>query len=94
MALTVSVTKTAVRLRMPKMWSITLTLTLQEDAVDVFSQSFSENYKLGHSIADLANTFKDKMQAAIDQYKAEQVVWNHTDLDAVVAALNSNLGTE
>lgn len=94
MALTANVTKTAVSLRMPKMWAITLTLVLQETGVDVLTQSFTENYKLGHSISALAGRFLVKMQAAIDRYKSEQVVLDHADLDAVVVGLNGNLETE
>ena len=91
MALTANVTKTAVSLRMPKLWVITLTLVLQEDAAMVLTESFTENYKLGHSIPALANMFLAKMQAVIDRYKGEKTVLNHVDLNAVVSGLNSNL---
>ena len=91
MALTATVTKTAVRQVFAKLWSITLQLELKEDAVTVLTASFSENYKQGHAIADVGARFVAKMQAAIDRYKSEQVVLNHADLDTVVTSVQAGL---
>lgn len=91
MALTATVTKASVTERMPKLWSVSLTLTLKEDAVTVLERTFSENYKLGQELAPLGARFAKQMQAVIDTYVGEQVIYNHADLDAVVAGVQAAL---
>ena len=91
MVLTVTVTKQSVTQRMPKMWAVTLTLVLDDNAGPGFTRSFSQNYKLGKSLSDLAAAFGKDMQAAIEQYKAERTYFDHAQLDGVVTAVQSGL---
>ncbi len=91
MALTATVTKTAVRQAFNKLWSITMQLELKEDAVTVLTESFSENHKQDHAIAATGARFLARMQETIDRYKKEQVVFNHADLDTVVTGVQSGL---
>ena len=91
MALTKSVSKTSVTERMPKMWVVSLTLIVTDDNGPGFMRSFSQNYKKGKPLPDLAAAFQAEMQAAIGKYKEEQVYYNHEQLDAVVAAVELGL---
>ncbi len=92
MALTKVVSKTGVTERMPKMWAVTLTLTVTDDGGGPgFVRTFSQFYKLGKSIPDLGAAFQDDMQEAIDKYKAERVVFDHEHLDTLVAAVETGL---
>jgi len=91
MALTATVEKHSVSLRMPKCWNITFQLTLREDADVVLRRSFSVVYKLGQNVTDVATGVLTRMQATIDQYAAEDALFNNATLDQVVTALNSEL---
>lgn len=91
MALTVDVSKTSIRLVMPKMWSASLSLRLTDDDGPGFERTFAENYKAGKSLTDLADAFREKMQAAIDQYKAERTLFNKPQFDAVATAVQNGL---
>ena len=91
MAVTATVTKASVSERMPKLWSVSLTLTLKEASVTVLERTFSEDYKLGQALAPLGARFIEQMQKVIDAYKGEQTVLNHEDLDAVVVGVQAGL---
>ena len=91
MALTPTVTKTSVALRMPKLWTVSLTLTVTDDDGPGFSRSFSQPYRLGKPLPDLATAYQADMQAAIDKYKAERAYYDHAQLDAVVVAVQTGL---
>ena len=91
MALTTTVTKTSVVRRMPKLWTVTLTLVVTDDNGPGFTRTFSQGYKAGKSIPDLGLKFKAEMQAAIDQYKAERSVFDHANLNTLVIAVESGL---
>ena len=91
MALTTTVAKSSVRLVMPKMWAVSLTLTVTDDDGPGLTQAFSENYKLGNSIPELESRFDVRMQAAIDQYKTELQYYNHAQLDTLVTDVQAGL---
>lgn len=93
MALTPTVTKSNVRLAMPKMWAVTLTLTVVDDAPGApgFTRTFAQNYKAGKSIPDLAAMYQDEMQKAIDQYKAERAIYDHDHLATLVTGVQAAL---
>ena len=91
MALTVNVTKKEVSEVMLGMWYITVNLKCLDGAVEVINQDISVKYKTGQDIAAKQATFLEKLQAIIDEYKAEQVIFNHTKMTNLVTYLNTNL---
>lgn len=91
MALAIQVTKGSVRLYEPSTYYITINLTITDDSVEVINQSFECNYSPGQDPEETVKTLRDKMQKAIDTYKAEKTVYDHTKLDTAVTWLNNNL---
>ncbi len=95
MALIIEVTKISVKEQMDKLWNITLKLRLLDDIpepdVEVFNQDFSIRYRTGEDIANKENKLQAMMQKAIDDYKNEQVIFDHSKTDTIVTNLNNNL---
>ncbi|KKM22151.1 hypothetical protein LCGC14_1628200 [marine sediment metagenome] len=91
MPLTVEVTKVSVTEQMNKLWNITLKLRLLDITVEVFDKDFSIRYRTGEDIAAKEAKLQIIMQEAIDDYKAEQVIFDHTKTDTIVTNLNNNL---
>ncbi len=91
MALTKTVTPISVKKQMDKLWNVALSLQIFDDAIEVYNQTFSIRYREGEDIADKELKFQVKMQKAIDDYKAEQVIFTHAKMDTMVTNLNNNL---
>lgn len=91
MALTVVVTKVSVLEQMDKLWNITLNMKLLESAVEVFNKDYPIRYRTGEDIADKESKMQTMMQEDIDDYKAEQVIFDHAKMDTMVTNLNTNL---
>ena len=91
MALVPTVTKVSVKEAMDKMWNITLNLSVMDGAVEVINQDFSLRYRQGQDIEIKVKAILADMQEAIDDYKTEQVYFNHANLDTAVTYLNNNL---
>lgn len=91
MALTVIVTKVSVLEQMEKLWYITLNLQILDDAVEVHNENFPIRYRTSEDIADKETKVQAMMQEAIDDYKAEQVIFDHAKMDTMVTNLNNNL---
>ena len=91
MALTVVVTKVSVLEQMEKLWNITLNLQILDDAVEVHNENFPIRYRTGEDIADKEAKVQAMMQEAIDDYKSEQVIFDHAKMDTMVTNLNNNL---
>jgi len=92
MALTITVIKSAVSEQMDKLWNITLHMKLFDGSTDiVFEQDFSIRYRTGEDIANKESGIQLMMQDAIDDYKAEQVIFDHAKMDTMVTNLNNNL---
>ena len=89
--MTVEISKVSVNRTLIGQWAVTLNLKLMDGGTELFSQNFSEDYKTGDNVADIGNKFKDKMQGVIDKYKSEQTIYNNTQLDTVVTALQNQL---
>ena len=94
MALIATVEKQGVSLRMPKCWLFTFNLILNEGENVVLERTFSATYKQGQDVAIITASLIVQMQAAINQYKKEQELFNTVALDNVVVAINSGLETE
>ena len=91
MALSTLVTPISIKQQMDTLWNVTLNLIIFDDAVEVYNQDFSVRYREGEDIANKESKFQIKMQKAIDDYKAEQVIFTHAKMDTMVTNLNNNL---
>ena len=91
MALTITVTKASVTEQMDKLWNVALNLTCLDAAVEVINRDFSIRYRMGEDLADKESKIQAMMQEAIDEYNAEQVIFDHAKMDTIVTNLNNNL---
>lgn len=90
MAIVVTVTKKSVSLTQTSLWNITLTLTITDGAT-VINTDFSEKYRTGQLVSSITSKFITVMQTEIDKYKAEQVIYNHAQLDTAVTNIKNGL---
>jgi len=91
MVLIIIVTKKSVSLIQERLYSITLNLKCTNAGIEVINQDVNCEYRTGDAPQDLAVQFQKKMQAIIDIYKAEQVIYNHAQVGTMVTWLGSNL---
>ena len=91
MALSVTVSKKSVSEDMPKMWRITLNMTLTDNGVEVLNRYYSVRYRTGDSISAKVTKFIALMQADIDTYKSEQNIFTSTQLDQAVINIEAGL---
>lgn len=84
MALTVEVTKQSVTRSPPGQWAIGWNLVIKDDAVEVFSQDFTQDYKKGDDVSRVETGFIEQMQGAINKYKKEQLILNDAAMDTAV----------
>ena len=92
MALTsVTVVKQSVSQSMIGQFSVVWELKGFDGAVELFSATFSEDYKTGDLPSRVVVGFKDKMQAYINKYKAEQALLNHALMDTAVSTVSAAL---
>jgi hypothetical protein len=101
---TVKITKKSVTQKQEGACNLTLNLQYLEKDTILIDQDFMELYSLGptydkakvESIADLpeclVKMFLAKMQAAIDEYKLTQVIFDSPALDKAIAILQNELG--
>ena len=91
MALIPTVIKVSVSETMDKLWNITLNLSVMDGIEEVINQDFSLKYRAGEDVESKVKVIETKMQEAIDDYKGEQTIFNHANLDTAVTYLNNNL---
>ncbi len=91
MALTLTVEKRSVTETMDKMWSIVLNLSILDGTEAVIDKDFTLKYRSGQDVEEKVKALLKEMQEAIDDYKSEQAIFNHTKLDTAVTYLNNNL---
>ena len=91
MALTPVVTKAGVRRIDVGMSSVSVTLTLTDDAGPGLVTTHSQIFKAGMNIADLAVEFVRRMQADIDAYKGERAIFNSAVFSTAVTAMQNGL---
>ena len=92
MALTKTVAKTSVALGgMPKLWIVTLTLTVADDDGPGFTTGLSQKFKLGNDIAALQSAFEEDIAAAVKKYEDERTYFTHNKMDTLVADINTGL---
>ena len=88
---TITVTKVSVGKVMSKMFAITLKLTVEDGEQTLLEKEFTQNHKIGNTPAYTVNRFKRRMQAAIDDYQAEQAILTAAALDNAITALEGGL---
>jgi|LGOV01.1.fsa_nt_gb hypothetical protein len=91
MAIIATVTKKAVTYRMPKMWNITLNMTLADDGVEVINRDYNVRYRTGDSIAAKIDEFSSMMQYDINKYKSEKAIYTAAELDIAVIDVGNAL---
>ena len=91
MALTTTITKKSVSLSMSKMWMITMNMSLKDGVVEVLNKDYSIKYKTGDSVSSKTVTFIELMQADINKYKSEQLIYNNIQLDTAVINVQAGL---
>ena len=85
MALTsVTITKQSVNQSMKGQYSVIWELKGFDEATELFSATFSEDYKTGDNISRVEAGFEDQMQGYINKYKKEQQLLNASQHDAAV----------
>lgn len=88
---TIDVTKVGVRLTQLGQYAVTLHLSCLDGTTEVLAGDFTVEHKTGGNVTNEVNAVKAAMQAAIDNYKAEQVIYNSATLDNAVTALKNGL---
>ena len=83
MALSTTITKKSVSLSQEGLYQITLNMKYQDGATVLLDQDFTERYKTGQVVGNVALAFQENMKAAIRKYKEAQVIFNAAQLDAV-----------
>jgi hypothetical protein len=76
MALSVSITKKSVTRQQDKLYNISVNMSLKDGVTEVLNQDFSIRYRTGDNIANKKAELQAKIQEVIDNYKAEQVLFN------------------
>ena len=88
---TVIVTKKEVSQQLVGLWNITLNMVCEESSVEVLNQDFNVRYRTGQDIEVKAKELEEQMQDAIDEWNAEQVIFDHSKLADAVTYLNTAL---
>ena len=91
MALTIQVSKVSVLQQMNRLWNITLKLRCLDGTEEVVNRDFSVRYRPTQSISDKTAELRQQMQKVIDDYKGEQQIFNHSQLNTAVTNIQSNL---
>lgn len=91
MALIPTVTKVSITEPQAGMYSVTLNLLCLDGADEVINQNFTEPKKDHISVATVQERLRVKMQEVIDRYKREQQLFNSSQLDNAVSALQASL---
>lgn len=73
------------------MYAVTLKLTVTEGATELINQDFTVNHKIGNSVAYTVARFLGAMQGCINEYQAEQNIYNAAALDSAIETLEGGL---
>lgn len=86
------VTKQSVKQSIKGQYSVTWELKgFNESEIELFSQTFNEDYKTGDMPSRVEAGFTEQMQNYINKYKSEQVILNHNLMDTAVANVQAAL---
>lgn len=89
--LVATVTKGPVSLVQPKFYSVAFHLVLQDDGVTVIDQDFFVDFRTGDTIATKTAEIIEEMQAEINKYKAEQVIYDSAAFANAVTTVQNGL---
>ena len=91
MVLVATVTKEAVNKNITNVYDVIMNMVLTDDAVEVINRDYSIRYRSGDAIGGKTNELIAQMQEDIDDYKAEQVIYNAAAFDTAVATVQAGL---
>ena len=92
--MTIKITKKSISLNQGKLYQVTLNLRYLDETAILIDKDFTQEInRTTDSVAVIINKFKTEMQKTIDEYKAEQVIFNSTALDNAIIVLQSALTT-
>ncbi len=91
MALTAIVTKKSVNKTLDGRYNISFNLNLKNDTVEALNLDYSCRYKIGENVSSKLALIIADMQKAINDYKAQKVVFNSTVLDSAVTTIQNGL---
>lgn len=89
--MTATVSKKSVDLVMPKLYEITFNLTVLDGGTEVINKDFRCEYHTGDNPASKVLKVTEEMQKEIDNYKAEQGIFNATALNTAVTNIQNGL---
>lgn len=70
---------------------VAVNLVLTDDAVEVINQDFSQIHNPANNISVARDELLIKVQAAIDEYKENQIVYNSVAFTDAVTYINANV---
>jgi hypothetical protein len=88
---TITVSKKSVVRQQDKLYNITVNLSVKEGTVELINQDFSFRYRTGDAVNKTYAEVLTKMQAAINNYKAEKTLLDATAFTTVINNLQTNL---
>ncbi len=91
--MTIQITKVRDKLKQDKLYQITLNMKYLDGETILIDQDFTQEHRSGDAPSICINKFKTSMQKAIDDYKAEQVIFTSPVLDTAITSLQNSLTT-
>jgi len=91
MALSATVTKKVVMYVQPKLHNITFTLSLNNGSGEVLNRDVTIQFREGESPGQKVAQVTELLQAEIDHYKSEQVIFTSALLNNAVSAIQAGL---
>jgi len=93
MAFTSTVTKAAVKKINDRDFTVSINVILFDDGVPVAEKTYSERYDSETLPSTVESKLAAQIQVDIDNYKAEQAIFNATEFDTVCTNLVSAIDT-
>jgi len=91
MAITALITKKSVIRQQDKLYNITVNLSLKDGVTEVLNQDFSIRFRTGDNVASKKAALQAEIQAVIDNYKAEQVLFNNAAFGTMCTNIQNGL---
>jgi len=94
MALVATVEKARVNSVQPGLWNVVIHVEVRDDGVCVIDKDYSVFYRPTDEIGDKAPKFICMIQADIDKYLTEQIIYNNGALTSLTNAVKNKLDLE